>query len=454
LTQNDNEREALLYLWSFWARPKQLAPPGDWSYWLLLAGRGFGKTRSITEWAREKASTMPGSRGAIVSTTAADARDIVVEGESGILAVCPPWNKPTYEPSKRRVTWPNGSMATLYTADEPDRLRGPQHHWAICDELAAWRFLEDAWSNLMFGLRLGEHPQCVVATTPRPLPLLRALLKDKATVTTRGGTYENRGNLAKSFFENIISRYEGTRLGRQELNAEILDDVPGALWTHATLDDNRVSAIPPLVRIVVAIDPAATSSEGSNETGIIVSGKGENGHGYLLEDLTLRASPAEWGKVAVKAYDRWGADRIVAETNQGGEMVEHVVKTAARDLFDRKERPTQQIAYRGVHASRGKHTRAEPIAALDEQGKIHHVGMFAQLEDQLATWLPGETSPDRLDARAWAFTDLLLGGGDSTLTSQNVSRDAIEQLFGEPARPSFLHDPRLMPNSPIANLLE
>lgn len=350
---------------------------------------------------------MPGSRGAIVSSTAADARDIVVEGESGILAVCPPWNKPRYESSKRRVTWPNGSTATLYTADEPDRLRGPQHHWAICDELAAWRYLDMAWNMLMMGLRLGEHPQCAIATTPRPLPLLKSLLKDPATVVTRGGTYENKGNLAPTFLQQILKRYEGTRLGRQELNAEILDDTPGALWTHSTLEKWRVTKAPSLVRIVIAVDPATTNEDGSAETGIVVAGIDENEHGYLLEDLTMKGSPAQWGKVAVQAYDRYHADRIVAETNQGGQMVEHVIMSAARDMFVSKERESRNVAYRGVRASKGKHTRAEPIAALDEQGRIHHVGMFSELEDQLTSWVPGEDSPDRLDARVWAFTDLI-----------------------------------------------
>ena len=249
---------------------------------------------------------------------------------------------------------------------------------------------------------------------------------------TRGNTYENRGNLAPSFFQKIISRYEGTRLGRQELNAELLEDTPGALWTLAILDKNRINFVPPLVRIVVALDPAATSAKRSNETGIIVAGIDGKEHGYVLEDLSEQAPPAQWGETAVKAYDKWGADRIVAEINQGGEMVEHVVTSAAKDLFQRKERKTKAVAYRAVHASRGKYTRAEPISALDAQGKIHHVGSFAQLESQLTTWVPGEDSPDRLDARVWAFTDLMLGGGDDAAATQSqiVSREAIENLFG------------------------
>lgn len=356
-----------------------------------------------------------------MSSTAADARDIVVEGESGILAVAPPWNKPIYEPSKRRVIWPNGSMATLYTADQPNRLRGPSHHWAIADELASWRFIDDAWSNLMFGLRLGDNPQCAIATTPRPLRQVRELLKDSATAATRGSTYENRGNLAPAFFERIIKRYEGTRLGRQELNAEILDDVLGALWTHSLLDQYRVRANPDLVRVVVAIDPAATSLESSNETGIIVAGIDQDKHGYVLDDLTCQLTPAKWGEQAVMAFDKYQADRIVAETNQGGEMVEHVVTTAAKDLYRQGLRSTPKIAYRGVRATRGKYTRAEPISALYEQGRVHHVGMFAKLEDELCSWVPGEDSPDRLDATVWAFTDLLLQLGEQRKPQPSVS---------------------------------
>lgn len=430
MAPTEQEERALEYLWEFWARPKQLAPPGDWRHFLILAGRGFGKTRAITEWARRKAETMPGSRGAIVSPTAADARDIVVEGESGILAVCPPWSKPLYEPSKRRITWPNGTMATLYTADEPDRLRGPQHHWAISDELAAWRYVEDAWANLMFGLRLGDAPQNAIATTPRPIPIIRRLLKDPAVVVVRGSTYENRSNLAQAFFDGIISHYEGTRLGRQELNAEILDDMPGALWTRDTLEESRVRTHRLLTRIVVAVDPAATARASSDETGIVIAGVGQDGHGYVLSDVTMKGSPAAWGELVVKAFDRYEADRVVAETNNGGDMVEHVIRTAARDLHSQGKRTTSVVAFKQVRASRGKHTRAEPVAALYEQKRVHHVGMFALLEDQLCSWVPGDDSPDRLDALVWAITELMLGDAQPAIASQVVSREQVQSLFG------------------------
>lgn len=404
------DKLALQYYWPFWARPKQILPDGTWTKFLILAGRGFGKTRAVTEWARYKAESMPGSRGAIVSATAADARDIVVEGESGILAVCPPWNKPIYEPSKRRITWPNGSIATLYTADKPDRLRGPQHHWAIADELAAWRYGENAWDMLMFGLRLGDNPQCAIATTPRPIKLLKQLMSDSGTVIVRGSTYENRSNLSSSFLSQIIAKYENTRLGRQELFAEILDDVAGALWSHSLLEKHRVDRAPSLYRIIVSIDPASSANDKSNDTGIIVAGISEDGHGYVLEDATLKGSPAEWGEIAVLLYDQYKADKIIAEVNNGGDMVEHVVTSAAKDLYERKERTSKYVAYQSIRATKGKYTRAEPIAALYEQGRIHHVGMFPQLEDELASWVPGQDSPDRLDSLVWNFTESMLGG--------------------------------------------
>jgi len=407
LATTPEEALALEYHWPFWARPAQLPPAGDWTGWLILAGRGFGKTRTAMEWARKRAEKMPGCRGALVGRTAADVRDVLVEGESGILAVSPPWFMPVYEPSKRRVTWPNGSLATLYSADKPDVLRGPQHHWAVADELAAWRF-EEAWDMLMMGLRLGQHPRVLIATTPRPTKIIKELLADANTTVTRGSTFENRSNLAPAFFRQILRRYEGTRLGRQELYAEVLDDVPGALWTRDILDAGRAKAVPSaLQRIVVAIDPAATADEESSETGIVVAGVDAQEHGYVLEDATVRGSPAQWAEMAVRMYDRWQADRMVAEVNQGGDMVEHTVRTAARELAERKERTTRNVSFRQVRATRGKHTRAEPISALYEQGRVHHVGMFAELEDQMCTWVPGEDSPDRMDALVWALTELM-----------------------------------------------
>lgn len=401
------EAEALNYRWDFWARDKQMAPPGDWRTWFVLAGRGFGKTRTGAEWVREEVESGRRKRIALVAPTAADVRDVMVEGESGLLACSPPSFKPRYEPSKRRLSWPNGAIATTFSADEPERLRGPQHDGAWCDEPASWRRPE-AWDMLMFGLRLGEDPRSVVTGTPKPTKMVRDILADRGTVVTRGTTYENRGNLAPAFFEKILRKYEGTRLGRQELNAEVLDDNPFALWKRDRIEELRVAAFPDLARIVVAIDPQVadpkqSGDEDSAETGIIVAGisQGREPHGYVLDDATLRDTPDKWARAAVTAYSKYKADRIVAEANNGGAMVEFTVATVARDLGLR-------VSYKAVHASRGKVTRAEPVSALYEQGVVHHVGCFPQLEDQLCEWMPGDKSPDRLDALVWALTDLLV----------------------------------------------
>ncbi len=402
---------ALLDDWGFWARPNQLPPPGDWTTWLILAGRGFGKTRSGSEWicARVAGGTpltaAPGAarRIALVAETAADARDVIVEGESGILACSPAATRPRYEPSKRRLSWPNGAIGTLYNAVEPDQLRGPQHDTAWSDELAKWRYGQETWDNLQLGLRLGARPRQVITTTPKPINVLRDIMSDPATVVTRGSTYENMANLAPAFIKRIIRRYEGTRLGRQELNGEILEDVPGALWHRARIDELRRREAPELLRIVVAIDPAATSGVTGDETGIVVAGLGADGHGYVLEDVSLRGTPHAWGRAAVNAYARWRAERIIGEVNNGGEMIEHVIRTI-----------DPAASYKAVRASRGKVARAEPIAALDEQGRVHHVGAFPELEDQMCAMTSdfdrraARFSPDRVDARVWALTELML----------------------------------------------
>ena len=408
---NEADSAALLDDWAFWARANQRAPGGDWTTWLVLAGRGFGKTRCGAEWVRAcVCGSTPMSAGAarriaLVAETAADARDVLVEGESGLLAVHPPEYRPLYEPSKRRLTWPNGATATLYNAVQPDQLRGPQHDLAWADELAKWRHAEATWDQLQFGLRLGPRPRQCVTTTPRPIKTLKAIMEDPNTVITRGSSYDNLVNLAPAFIQRIVGRYEGTRLGRQELNGEILEDVPGALWTRRMIDALRVAEPPALVRIVVAIDPAASSGAGSDETGIIVAGLGEDGHGYVLEDLSLRGSPDAWGRAAVHAYARWKADRVIGEVNNGGEMIAHVLRTI-----------DPAVSYKAVRASRGKAARAEPVAALDEQGRVHHVGAFAELEDQMCAITPeldraaAGFSPDRVDARVWAITELMLHG--------------------------------------------
>ncbi len=391
--------------WTLQARPSQLPPLGDWWFvWLILAGRGFGKTRAGSETVRlQKLAGC--TRMAIVGATAADVRDTMVEGASGVLATSPKHDRPEYEPSKRRLTWPNGAIATTYSADEPERLRGPEHDFVWADELAAWNYPE-AWDQAMFGLRRGKRPRAIVTTTPKPTKIIRGLVdrEGKDVFVTRGSTFENAANLAPSFLSEITKRYQGTRLGRQELQAEILDDVPGSLWQREWIDRARRERAPELKQIVVAIDPAVKSGEDSDETGIIVAGVGHDDRGYVLEDLSGRYAPHEWARVAVAAYHRHEADRIVAEVNNGGEMVEQVLRQV-----------DATAAFRAVHASRGKVVRAEPIAALYEQGRIHHVGALEVLEDQMCAFTTdfdrgrAGYSPDRVDALVWVFTELMLG---------------------------------------------
>jgi predicted phage terminase large subunit-like protein len=390
--------------WRAKARSSQLPPPGDWNGWLLMAGRGFGKNFTGAGWVNEAVETQQAGRIALVAPTAADARDVMVEGESGILNLAPPWNVPEYEPSKRRLTWKNGAIATLFSAEESDRLRGPQFDLAWADELAAWLDPQSTWDMLQFGLRLGRHPRWLVTTTPRPIKLLKALLAraGQDVVVTRGNTFENEANLAPTFIQALRDRYEGTRLGRQEINAELLSDNPGALWQLDWLDRDRVTKAPELRRIVVAIDPAVSNNEGSDETGILVGGVGGDKHGYILEDLSGKYPPHEWARVAIEAFRRHKADRIIAEVNNGGQMVESTIRTV-----------DSTVPFRAVHASRGKVTRAEPISALYEQRKVHHVGSFATLEDQMCSFTSDydrgrDGSPDRVDALVWALSELMV----------------------------------------------
>jgi phage terminase large subunit-like protein len=382
--------------WLAWRRREQMPPAGEWRVWLILAGRGWGKTRTGAEWVIDRVED-GAERVALVGPTAADVRDVMVEGESGLMAIAPDDMEANYEPSKRRITFANGAICTTYSADEPDRLRGPQHDAAWCDELAAWRYPE-AWDQLQFGLRLGLDPRCIVTTTPRPTKEVRDLILAEKTVVTRGSTFDNADNLAPAFLERVMQRYEGTRLGRQELYAEILDDVPGALWTREMLDHaiaGYPKEDPEMTKLVVAIDPAITSGEDSDETGIIVAGR-DTGAGYVLADLTCRMTPDGWARHAIAAYHEYGADRIVAEANQGGDMVKTVLKTV-----------DPRVPVKLVHATRGKRVRAEPVAALYEQGRVFHAGVFSELEDQLVTWTPDSPkSPDRLDALVWALTEI------------------------------------------------
>lgn len=395
----DEEAEDILYDWEFWARPKQLPPPGNWLTWMTLTGRGWGKTSAGSQWVINEAK-----RGAkhiaLIGQTKADVRDTMIElGPSSILKVSNPKFYPKYESSKRRLVWPNGCIATIYSGDEPDQVRGPSHDRAWIDELAKFKYPQEIWDNLMFGLREGEDMRILITTTPRPIPIIKNLVNDPNTVTIRGSTYENRDNLPQKYFDYIIGKYEGTRIGRQEIEGQILDDNPDALWNRKIIEDNRRNKAPELIRIVVAVDPEATANEKSSETGIIVIGVCADGHGWLLGDESLRSSPDMWGNAVVTAYYKYNADRVIGEINNGGDMIEYVIKTI-----------DDKIPFKAVRASRGKYIRAEPVVALYEQGKIHHVGNFPDLEDQLCEWVPGEKSPDRLDALVWGVTELMLEG--------------------------------------------
>lgn len=432
----DEEADDLLHTWELWARPNQLEPDpildnGEhWVTWLILAGRGFGKTRcgaeTVIKWVREGHC----KRIALVAEDSADARDVMVEGESGILACSPRDFKPKYEPSKRRLTWPNGAVATLFSAEDYDSLRGPQFDGAWCDELCKWRYAQEAWDNLQFGLRLGEHPKQIVTTTPRPIQLLKNIILRSDTAITKGTTMENLANLAPPFRKAVVDKYMGTRIGRQELNAELLDDMPGALWSRAMIEETRLRPVdsltpmilPHFVRIVVAVDPAKELSDDKKksehkdrqvaETGIVVVGRDIQGRGYVLEDLSFQGSPEEWGRVAVTAFDEWEADMLVYEANQGGEMVAAVLRGAAKSLKADGMRTADFVPLKDVHATRGKYVRAEPVSQLYEQKKVHHVGTFPELEDQMCEYTPDGKmgySPDRMDALVWALTELMVG---------------------------------------------
>lgn len=403
------ERLELLYAWEGYARPEQILPAGDWRVWLILAGRGWGKTRTGAETVRYLIERGLARRVAIVARTAADARDVMVEGESGLLHCCPPRMGASYEPSKRRVTFRNGALCTTYSADEPNLLRGPQHDFGWADELAAWSY-PDAWDQLKLGMRLGRSPRLVATTTPRPLKVIRDLVKDPATVVTRGNTYQNAQWLPASFLEDIRARFEGTRLGRQELMAEVLEDVPGALWVRANLDATRVRVVPPLTRVEIGVDPAVTSGENSDETGIIIAGRGADAHGYVLEDLSCRATPDTWARKVVEAYHRHHANRVVAEVNNGGDLVVSLIRTV-----------DPRVTVLPVRASHGKRARAEPVAALYEQGRVHHLGTHPMLEDQQCMYTPDDFdgSPDHVDALVWVMSSLMLGDAAPTYAGQS-----------------------------------
>lgn len=403
---SDEQAYALLHDWYFWARPEQL-PPKQWGkdgcfVWSLRMGRGAGKTRTGSELfiraVRFGGYKYPNLAGA----TAEDVREIMIEGESGILACAPEDYMPEFIPSLKKLIWPNKVETHIYYGSEPNKARGPQSDYLWCDELSKWQFAEETFDNLLMGLRLGPKPLCMVTSTPKPTKFLMDLEKrqDKqgrsCTVVTRGRTQDNYKNLSPVFISTIISKYEGTRLGRQELDGEYLNDNPEALWKRSDIDNNRVRQIPQLSYVVVGIDPAVTSKEGSDDTGIIVAGKGTDGHGYILGDYTVHDTPRKWAEAAITAYNKHEANTIIGETNNGGDLVEMNIKAV-----------NSSIPFQSVHSSRGKATRAKPISALYEKNVIHHFGTFSELENQLCEWVPGaEKSPDRLDALVFALTSL------------------------------------------------
>lgn len=434
------------------ARGSQCPPPGDWLTWLFSGGRGTGKTRAGAEWVLDQVWNQGKMRIALVARTPADARDVMIYGDSGIMAISTEEQRPQHEPTKRRLIWPNGAQAWTYSAAAPAQLRGPQHDAAWADETAAWDdarkgdVLDTSWNNLMLGLRVGDDPRCCVTTTPKRTKLIRQLMGRVSTRITTDTTFSNLENLAPSFKESVLAAYEGTTIGRQELMGEYLEDVEGALWQLERIEELRIEEVDlgDLTRIVVAVDPSVTSGDNSDETGIIVVGKGPHrpetcgianctGHGYVLADYSLKASPDKWAARVVEAYDQFKADRVVAEGNMGQELVDEVLRTRAPGL------PLTR-----VNARVGKRTRAEPVAALYEQGRAHHCGPsinFASLEDQLVTWAPdSRESPDRLDALVWAFTELGLAGGHQG--------EAFLQMWEKEAQKQSrsTQEPKQMPN--------
>lgn len=398
----DEEAHLLNTGWDFWLRQNQKPPDREeagFICWLIMAGRGWGKTLVGAHATNEVAASGQVERIHLIGEDAGDVRDVMVEGPTGVLRIAPREFRPSYEPSKRRLTWPNGVQATTFSAREFDDLRGPQCGFLWADEIAKWRYAQQAWDMAMMGLRMGVDPWCVATTTPKPIKLVRELLNDPLTLLTHGTTYENIANLAAPFLNQVVKRYENTRLGQQELFARLLEEAAGALWKLAWLEATRVDKVPPeLVRIVVAIDPAVTATEEASETGIVVCGMNASAHGFVLDDLSGRYTPDGWARKAREAFHMWQADRIVAERNNGGDMVERMMRQV--------QAPNEFLPVSTVWASRGKHTRAEPIGALWEQGRGHMVGSFGDLESQLTTWEPGDESPDRLDALVWGFTEL------------------------------------------------
>lgn len=387
--------------WVDMARPAQLQPGGDWLTWLMMAGRGFGKTRAGAEWAKMMALLQPGTRGAIVAPTFGDVRDTCIEGVSGFLSVTPHELIDDYNSGRAEIKLKNGTRIKGFSGDTPNRLRGPQHHWAWADEVSSWRY-EDTLDQLLFGLRLGKRPRMVATTTPKVNLITRRLLEDESTRITRGSTFDNAANLSEFALKQLKEKYEGTRLGRQELYAEFLDDILGALWTRAMLDAaNKSIPRPAMQKISISVDPSGSDGETGDMQGIIPVGLGVDGRGYVLGDWSIQGSPDEWSQQVVDCYDHFKADNVVAESNYGGAMVKYTIKTKRAN-----------IPVKMVDATRGKHVRAEPIAALYEQGKVSHLAEMRELEDQMTMMTSegyvGRNSPDRVDALVWGLTHLMV----------------------------------------------
>jgi phage terminase large subunit-like protein len=412
----ENFLNAIKFKWELHRRDSQWPPEDDsWHTWLFLGGRGSGKTRAGAELVRHWIESGHYRLGHFIAPTMADVRDVMLEGDSGIMTISPPWMRPTYHPSKRQITWPNGAKVLLFSADEPERLRGPQCEFLWADEPASWRRPE-TWDMAMFGLRLGELPRAIVTGTPKPTKLILGIMKQKTTYLSRGSTYDNLKNLAPQFVEYIKDKYEGTRLGRQEIHAEVLMDNAKALWKREWIENNRLPKLPDgvtLTRVVVAVDPSNKGEKDSDEAGIVVAGKGSDLKYYVIDDQSLIATPKGWATKAVNAYTTHTADRIIYEANQGGDMVKETFE-AVNDKVPLKE----------VWASRGKATRAEPVSALYEQNRVVHVGAFPDLEDELCQWEPGDDSPNRLDALVYGITALHGQSGKvSAQTGLNVHPD-------------------------------
>ncbi|HWL57396.1 MAG TPA: terminase family protein [Paracoccus sp. (in: a-proteobacteria)] len=409
---SDNALASLPWLFEFWALPHQLPPEGDWKTWVVMGGRGAGKTRAGSEWVRAQVEgatpDAPGHarRVALVGETFDQARDVMVFGESGILACSPPDRRPQWEAGRRRLVWANGATAQVCSAHEPEALRGPQFDAAWVDELAKWKKAEETWDMLQFALRLGEHPQQMVTTTPKNVAVLKRILGNASTVTTHAPTEANRAYLAESFLAEVEARYGGTRLGRQELEGVLLEDVEGALWTTAMLEGCRIETAPALTRIVVSVDPSVTGGAASDECGIVVVGVVAEGapsswRAVVLEDASIRGGPTDWARAAIAAMARHGAERMVAEVNQGGDLIESVIRQI-----------DPLVPFRALRAGRGKGLRAEPVAALYEQGRVRHLRGLGTLEDQMCRMTVGgyrgKGSPDRLDALVWAIHELIV----------------------------------------------